>query len=62
VELREIEDHGCVLVRPDRFVAYRADTLSAEPVAELRRVFSGILGRAVLAEPASTGRQTFINA
>ena len=61
-ELREIEDHGCVLVRPDRFVAYRANTLAADPVAELRRVFCGILGRAPLAEPASACSQTLINA
>lgn len=43
---REIEDHGCLLVRPDRFVAWRAEALAADPVGELRRVFSQILGQA----------------
>ncbi|MGU7782759.1 FAD-dependent oxidoreductase [Burkholderia sp. PU8-34] len=46
VKQREIEDHGCVLVRPDRFVAWRAVASVADPAAELRRVFSQILGRA----------------
>jgi 2,4-dichlorophenol 6-monooxygenase len=43
---REIEDNGCVLVRPDRFVAWRAVGELADPVAELRRVLAQILGRA----------------
>lgn len=44
-ELREIEDDGCVLVRPDRFVAYRANGMIADPVSALRRVCSQILGK-----------------
>lgn len=43
---REIEDHGCVLVRPDRFVAWRSVDRVADPAAELRRVFAQLLGRA----------------
>ncbi|MCG5073250.1 FAD-dependent oxidoreductase [Paraburkholderia tagetis] len=42
---REMEDDGCVLVRPDRFVAYRSTSLAADPLAELRRALSAILGR-----------------
>ena len=45
-ELREIDDDGCVLVRPDRFVAYRVRNLVADPVVTLRQVLSQILGRA----------------
>jgi 2,4-dichlorophenol 6-monooxygenase len=43
---REVEDDGCLLVRPDRFVAYRSASLAADPEAELRRVLTQILGRA----------------
>lgn len=49
-ELREIEDGGCVVVRPDRFVAYRAIDLVADPLGTLRRVFAQLLGQ----EPQST--------
>lgn len=41
---REMEDDGCVLVRPDRFIAYRSVSLAADPEAELRRALSQILG------------------
>lgn len=42
----EVEDNGAVLVRPDQFVAWRAKSLPADPVADLHRVFTAILGRA----------------
>ncbi|VVD61630.1 2,4-dichlorophenol 6-monooxygenase [Pandoraea eparura] len=45
-ELREIEEDGCLLVRPDRFVAYRSMTLAADPEAALRQVLADILGKA----------------
>ncbi|WP_269507296.1 FAD-dependent monooxygenase [Burkholderia sp. IMCC1007] len=41
---REIEDHGCVLVRPDRFIAWRSEALADDPVGALRRVLARILG------------------
>jgi 2,4-dichlorophenol 6-monooxygenase len=44
--MREIEDDGCLLVRPDMFVAYRAARASASASAELRRAMNLILGRA----------------
>jgi 2,4-dichlorophenol 6-monooxygenase len=44
-ELREMEDDGCILVRPDRFIAYRANEQVADPVGTLRRIFAQILGR-----------------
>jgi 2,4-dichlorophenol 6-monooxygenase len=42
---REISDAGCLLVRPDHHVAWRAETLSAQPEQDLRRVLKSILGR-----------------
>jgi 2,4-dichlorophenol 6-monooxygenase len=42
---REITDTGCVLVRPDHHVAWRAHTASADPAADLTRALTAILGR-----------------
>ncbi len=42
----EVGDSGCVLVRPDGYVGWRAPMLSADPAAELRQVMRRILGRA----------------
>jgi 2,4-dichlorophenol 6-monooxygenase len=41
----EIRDSGCLLVRPDHHVAWRAEGLSATPKADLQRVLRAILGR-----------------
>ncbi|MEL7099120.1 MAG: FAD-dependent monooxygenase [Pseudomonadota bacterium] len=41
----EISDTGCLLVRPDHHVAWRADEMAADPKAELSRVLSAILAR-----------------
>ncbi len=41
----EISDSGCLLVRPDHHVAWRAKTIAADPAAELRRVLAHILAR-----------------
>ncbi len=41
----EIQESGCVLVRPDHHVAWRADSLPADPQAELLRVLKGVLAR-----------------
>ena len=40
---REIEDDGCLIVRPDRFVAYRSKKMVLNPSKELRKAFSQIL-------------------
>ena len=40
----EIRDAGCLLVRPDQHVAWRAATLTADPQADLSRVLRAILG------------------
>ena len=42
---REIRDAGCLIVRPDHHIAWRAETLAADPAAELRRVFKSVLAR-----------------
>jgi len=42
---REIRDAGCLLVRPDQHVCWRSHDLAADPVAELRRVHTRVLGR-----------------
>lgn len=49
IRLREIDDRGCVLVRPDRIVAWRSAGAVEDPNEALRTVMSGILGSAVRA-------------
>jgi 2,4-dichlorophenol 6-monooxygenase len=41
--VREVEENGCVLVRPDAHVGWRSAGLSDDPEGELRRVLSQIL-------------------
>ena len=41
----EVSDTGCVLVRPDHHVCWRADEMVDDPTAELRRVLNTILAR-----------------
>lgn len=44
-KLREVEESGAILVRPDKHVAWRAMTLPDDPAAALRDAASSILGR-----------------
>jgi 2,4-dichlorophenol 6-monooxygenase len=41
---REVGDSGCVLVRPDRIVAWRSDGMAEDPSASLRSVMAWVLG------------------
>jgi 2,4-dichlorophenol 6-monooxygenase len=41
---RGVSDSGCVLVRPDRFVAWRAAEAVDDPTATLRKVMRQLLG------------------
>ncbi len=41
----EVSDTGCILVRPDHHVAWRADELTEDPKTELTRVMNAILAR-----------------
>ncbi len=43
--LREVTDRGCVLVRPDRFVAWRCPAPVADPAGALGKVMRKILNR-----------------
>lgn len=43
--LRETSDRGCVLVRPDRHIAWRTDDLPDNPVALLQGALTTILSR-----------------
>ncbi|KAI0968705.1 FAD binding domain-containing protein [Xylaria arbuscula] len=42
---REVEEDGCVLVRPDRFVAWRSKTLIPNSEGKLQQVFNSVLSR-----------------
>jgi 2,4-dichlorophenol 6-monooxygenase len=42
---REVGEDGCVLVRPDAHVAWRAAGMADDPAAELRRVLTAVLAR-----------------
>ncbi|KAK7894054.1 hypothetical protein LTR67_006755 [Exophiala xenobiotica] len=42
---REVEEDGCVLVRPDRFVAWRSMDLADDCESKLRQVMKAVLGR-----------------
>jgi 2,4-dichlorophenol 6-monooxygenase len=41
----EVTDTGCILVRPDQHVAWRAERMTDDPDADLRRVLKKILAR-----------------
>jgi 2,4-dichlorophenol 6-monooxygenase len=41
--LSGVEEAGCVLVRPDLYVAWRSRNMVEKPVAELRRVLKSVL-------------------
>lgn len=43
--LRGVEEDGCILVRPDRFIAWRSKELLADPKEALVRVLKQILSR-----------------
>ena len=42
---REVGDSGCILVRPDHHVAWRAMKLTADPAGDLSRALRAVLGR-----------------
>jgi 2,4-dichlorophenol 6-monooxygenase len=43
-KLREIEDSGCILVRPDHHVAYRTQSIVPDPSTALIGALEGLLG------------------
>ena len=57
VRQREIQSDGAILVRPDRFVAWRPATVGRRPAGELAGALSQILARPVATRlgPAGSG-------
>lgn len=45
INIRGVSDLGCLLVRPDRFIAWRSRDLPSDPALALRRTMLSILGR-----------------
>jgi len=45
-KLREVEESGAILVRPDKHVAWRSTSLADEPAAALRGALTQLLGKA----------------
>ena len=44
--LSEIDDSGCVLIRPDLYIGWRCPAMPDDPTGRLSRVMKAILGRA----------------
>ncbi|WP_341351008.1 hypothetical protein [Nocardioides convexus] len=44
-KLREVEESGALLVRPDKHVAWRAQALAEDPAGALRDALVRVLGR-----------------
>lgn len=42
---REVDEDGCVLVRPDRFVAWRSSSMVSDPAKRLEEVLRTVLAR-----------------
>jgi 2,4-dichlorophenol 6-monooxygenase len=45
IKIREVSDRGCLLVRPDRFIAWRSHDLPGDPAGALRGAMRSVLGR-----------------
>ena len=43
--LREVGEDGCVLVRPDQYVAWRSNSLPSDPKATLLESMKSVLSR-----------------
>ncbi|HAA13261.1 MAG TPA: 2,4-dichlorophenol 6-monooxygenase, partial [Cytophagales bacterium] len=44
-EAREVKDSGCLLVRPDYHIAFRAQETAGDAENQLRNAFKQILGK-----------------
>jgi 2,4-dichlorophenol 6-monooxygenase len=45
--LREVDEDGVILVRPDKIIAWRSKSMVADPEGALRDVLSNVLDKAV---------------
>jgi 2,4-dichlorophenol 6-monooxygenase len=43
--IREVEEDGAILVRPDKHIGWRSMSLPGDPVQALRDALAAILGR-----------------
>lgn len=58
-KLREVQESGAILVRPDKHIAWRVDVLPGNPEVELKSALAAILGRpAMLDERAPSAQDT----
>ena len=53
--IREIGEAGCLLVRPDRFIAYRHSTAVSDAKAKLTAALAAVLGKPLSAERETVG-------
>jgi 2,4-dichlorophenol 6-monooxygenase len=53
--VREIEEAGCILVRPDQFVAYRHPVAATDAKAKLTEALSRVLGKLISATSEKVG-------
>lgn len=53
IRQREIQSDGAILVRPDRFIAWRAPTAADDPLSELAGALGQILARSVATRPVA---------
>ena len=44
-KLREVDESGALLVRPDKHIAWRARSLPSDPEAALREALAQVLGK-----------------
>lgn len=49
--LREIEENGCLLVRPDMHIAFRAKAMSGDPLDDLMSAMERIVGKQLIDSP-----------
>jgi 2,4-dichlorophenol 6-monooxygenase len=55
VRYREISSDGAILIRPDRFIGWRAPTAAADPLSELADALAQVLARPVDTRPVPAG-------
>ena len=58
--LREVDESGCVLVRPDAHVAWRSQEMVEDPEAALLAALRGVLDRGPTAKDGSSASRTSV--